>query len=145
MTSPSRRCAKMWNGSEMRQLLPYMPGSRRDIITPAALLWLNSTDNDNYGGGKLKPRPRKWCSAPVLTPPPSLFPTSASLSAPPSPPVQPWPIYLCCIWSVPVQTCWCTGVPLALQQPLKKKGGKKKKKRLLTSKHAFTMLVDIKN
>ncbi|MEQ2251295.1 hypothetical protein ILYODFUR_009404 [Ilyodon furcidens] len=38
MTSPSRRHAKMWNGSEMRQLLPYMPGALGDIITPAAPL-----------------------------------------------------------------------------------------------------------
>ncbi len=38
MTSPSQRCAKMWNGSEMRQLLPYMPDRLCEIITFASTL-----------------------------------------------------------------------------------------------------------
>lgn len=86
----SRRCAKTWNGSEMRQLLPYMPGGVGDIITFAALLWLNNTANSNYSNKTqaanhanvaLSNRP----AHPPPPPPSPLFPTSASLCASLSP------------------------------------------------------------
>lgn len=70
MTSPSQRCAKMWNGSEMRQLLPYMPDSLWDIITSAALLWL-TTLTTTFRTTKLKAQPCKWCPAPFEHPRPA--------------------------------------------------------------------------
>lgn len=89
----SRRCAKTWNGSEMRQLLPYMPGGVGDIITFAALLWLNNTANSNYSNKTqaanhanvaLSNRPA-YPPPPPPPPPSPLFPTSASLCASLSP------------------------------------------------------------
>lgn len=54
------RQKKKWNGSEMRQLLPYMPAALGDIINSAALLWLSTTSTTT----KLKVQLWKWCAAP---------------------------------------------------------------------------------
>lgn len=97
------------------------------MTSPPPLSCDSTTLTTTITTAKLKPEQMQMmhCTFPTFAPH-LLFPTSASLSASPSPREQLWPIYLWCIsvLVLPVQTCWCTaffssgsltGAPLALQ------------------------------